>query len=78
MSSGSDGEVYLAADNEPLTKSEILNAVSPDTQICETKDQIKQGKVCDSSWTRRRIGWIPRYINFREYVKQKQLTQEIN
>lgn len=73
---GHNGEVYLAADNHPMTKFQILNVMSQNMDLCDNDQQEndKKGKVCDSTWTRQRVGWTPRYANFLEYVKLKQRT----
>jgi hypothetical protein len=72
---GDAGErVYLACDDEPLSRSEICNAALASTMYANAKGPVFKGtgggmgKVYDTSTTRRRLGWQPKYPSFAKFM----------
>ena len=67
---GSAGSVYLAADNQPLTREQICIEACRAPRFAGrnvpkfTGSGDGIGKVVDSSGTRAAIGWQPKYTTF--------------
>lgn len=70
---GENNGIYLATDDKPLTRSEILNLFQQsDNNVCLER----KGKICDSSWTRNQLNWNPKYKSFIEYFSSLKTTTE--
>ncbi|KAL6884680.1 hypothetical protein ACP4OV_010616 [Aristida adscensionis] len=70
------GRIFLGCDNKPLSRQEIMDAVSRSGKF-ETKFQGftgidgPLGKRMDNSKTRAEIGWEPKYPSFTEFLGVK-------
>jgi len=73
-------EVLVVADDKPLSRADIcaqasrLPRFSQSERPTFTPDEGSSavlGKVIDSSYTRAKIGWKPRYATFAEFVDQQ-------
>jgi nucleoside-diphosphate-sugar epimerase len=71
---GAPGAVYLAADDRPLSREQICREACRAPRFRErtvpsfTGTDSAIGKVCDSSATRKAIGWSPLYSTFGAFV----------
>jgi nucleoside-diphosphate-sugar epimerase len=71
------GEVYLAVDDEPVSKKEIcLSALAsalfpPDTPMPRFASELgPMGKICDGSFTRKALNWAPKHKSFRTFMRR--------
>jgi hypothetical protein len=64
------GKVFLASDDVPVTRKEICEAALvsgcfPGATMPDFTDEVgAKGKTTDCSWTRKVLGWKPRYQSF--------------
>ena len=71
---GADERVYLACDDEPITRADICSAGRASSIYADANSPIfkgsggPMGKVYDTSATRKRLSWTPKYPTFREYM----------
>ena len=70
-------EVFLVSDGTPMSRREICEAAlkHPSFQGRVMPEYIQgtrgRGKVYDSTKVRERIGWVPMYPSFEEFMRQK-------
>jgi len=68
------GALYIAADNDPLTRQQICNAALQNAQYAGaaapafTATEGGRGKVYNTTATRRALDWQPLYPSFRDYM----------
>lgn len=67
--------VFLACDDAPITRIEVCRSalaskLFPDSALPSfSSKEGPPGKLCDSSWTREKLGWRPVYPSFRGYMR---------
>ena len=72
--SGKPGMIYLASDDEPVTRENLCKAAvaSGSIQNAEMPTFASQtgapGKIIDSSLTKEKLKWSPKYPSFQEYM----------
>lgn len=67
-------QLYLASDDEPLSRSEICNAALSSKMYADAKSPRftgtgATGKIYDTTETRRRLRWKPQYPSFKKFMK---------
>lgn len=71
---GGQGETLHAADDSPLSREEICvqarrARIFADRQLPRFGTAGGAGKVIDSTYTRKAIGWEPRYKTFQSFIE---------
>lgn len=72
---GSPGSIYLACDDDPISRRDICEAalasgLFPGTTLPTFTSEIGPiGKICDSSVTRKQLSWEPQHKSFDEYMR---------
>jgi len=71
-----DQNVFLASDDAPITRIDICHAALASKRFPEGRlptfasKEGPPGKLCDSSWTREKIGWRPAIPSFNGYMRR--------
>jgi len=74
LKNGLTGKIYLASDDEPVTREDICKAalesgLFPDSKMPVFKQETgPRGKTCDCSKTKTAINWQPKYPSFQEHM----------
>jgi nucleoside-diphosphate-sugar epimerase len=75
---GHAGAIFIGCDDHPITRQELVRAVVRSQRYRSATDPLQAcrftgaegpyGRRCDSTWTRRELGWEPTHRRFLDWV----------
>lgn len=71
---GYRGRVFVGSDNHPLTFQDMMDhcitsgVLQGQVTFTGAEDPSAPQKVVDNSWTRRQLGWEPKFNSFKDFM----------